>query len=590
MSECNVAAVHSKPGAAEVMASSVEWLAGFLLPALLAVLLTAAPSAPAEERILSYHSDITVDAEAELTIAETIEVRAEGNRIQRGIYRDFPTDYRDRFGNHYRVTFDVLRVTRDGVEEPWHSERRQNGVRVYVGDASRRLAPGDYRYTITYRTNRSVGYFENHDELYWNVTGVGWDFSIDAASARVRLPGAIAAGDITVTGFTGPFGSRAREVETATRSSEATIRATTELGPREGLTLVVTWPKGRVFEPSGMDRFGYLLLDNLGLLLALTTLVAVAGFLYLAWRRYGRDPEAGITFAHYEPPEGYSPGAVRYIRRMGYDNNTLTAAIVSLAVKGYLRIDQHGDDYTLEQKRSDEPLGPGEAALVNGLFADGMTLVLEQKNHARIGAAKRLHRKALKRHYQQTYFKNNAQWLVPTVVGSVLAFLAILAADLVTPLVVVVFLLNGLLQAAALYLMKSPTRRGRSLMDKLDGFELYLSVAEKDDLEIRHPPELTPELFERYLPFAIALGVATEWAEQFAAVLSGMSAAERSSYAPHWYRGDFHPHRVHRFVSDVGSSFSSAISSAGTPPGSSSGSGGGGSSGGGGGGGGGGGW
>lgn len=567
---------------------------GVFAVALAAVLAVAAlvvsPSAVAAERILSYHSDITVDAEAVLTIAETIEVRAEGNRIRRGIYRDFPTDYRDRFGNHYRVTFDVLRVTRDGAEEPWYRERRQNGVRVYIGDANRMLAPGSYRYTITYRTDRSVGYFEGHDELYWNVTGLGWDFGIDQASARVKLPGDLAASDITVTGFTGPFGSRASEVETATRNGEATIRTTTTLGPREGLTLVVTWPKGRVFEPSGLDRFGYLLLDNLGLLLALTTLFAVAGFLYFAWRRYGRDPEAGVTFAHYEPPEGYSPGAVRYIRRMGYDDDTLTAAIVSLAVKGYLRIDQSGDNYSLDQKRSNEPLGPGEAALVTGLFAEGVTLVFTDENHARIGEARRLHRKALKRHYYQAYFRNNAQWLVPTAAGSVLALLAILAAGLITPLVVVVFVLNGLLQAAALYLMKSPTRRGRSLMDKLDGFELYLKVAEKDDLEIRHPPELTPELFERYLPFAIALGVATQWAERFAAVLSRMSASERSAYSPHWYHGDFHPHRVHRFVDDVGSGFSSAIASAATPPGSSSGSGGGGFSGGGGGGGGGGGW
>ena len=138
--------------------------------------------------------------------------------------------------------------------------------------------------------------------------------------------------------------------------------------------------------------------------------------------------------------------------------------------------------------------------------------------------------------------------------------------------------------------MKSPTRRGRALMDKLAGFELYLGVAEKDDLNIAHPPELTPALFERYLPFAIALGVANEWGEQFSQVLSKMDRAERAAYSPRWYHGDFNPHRMSGFVNDVGSGFSSAIASAATPPGSSSGGGGGGFSGGGGGGGGGGGW
>ena len=154
----------------------------------------------------------------------------------------------------------------------------------------------------------------------------------------------------------------------------------------------------------------------------------------------------------------------------------------------------------------------------------------------------------------------------------------------------VVFVLNAAAHGVFVFLLKAPTRRGRALMDKLAGFELYLAVAEKDDLEIRHPPELTPELFERYLPFAIALGVENEWAEQFAAVLSRLGREERDAYSPRWYHGDFNAHSLDSFVSDVGSSFSTAIASAATPPGSSSGGGGGGFSGGGGGGGGGGGW
>jgi uncharacterized membrane protein len=196
----------------------------------------------------------------------------------------------------------------------------------------------------------------------------------------------------------------------------------------------------------------------------------------------------------------------------------------------------------------------------------------------------------LKRNYYNIYFRNNSEWLLPTVLGSVIAFVVLAVAELVNPAVVAVFALNGLMQALFLVLLKSPTRRGRILMDELDGFELYLKVAEKDDLNIQHPPELTPELFERYLPFAIALGVENDWAEQFASVLSRMDRAERAAYSPHWYRGDFNPHRLSGFVKDVGSGFSTAIASAATPPGSSSGSGGGGFSGGGGGGGGGGGW
>jgi uncharacterized membrane protein len=113
-------------------------------------------------------------------------------------------------------------------------------------------------------------------------------------------------------------------------------------------------------------------------------------------------------------------------------------------------------------------------------------------------------------------------------------------------------------------------------------------VAEKEDLKLRHPPDMTPALFEKYLPYAIALGVEQAWAEQFSEVFARMQANRDAGYSPAWYQGSFNPGRMGSFASSVGGKLSSAISSAATAPGSSSGSGG--SSGGGGGGGGGGGW
>jgi uncharacterized membrane protein YgcG len=417
-------------------------------------------------------------------------------------------------------------------------------------------------------------------------------FPIDRASAEVRLPERVPAEALTIEGYTGRYGSSGRDYEASVVTGAALIAATRILAPREGLTFVLSFPKGIVFEPDHLDRAGYILKDNLGLLLALVTLLLVSGYLFFAWRRHGRDPEAGVTFAHYEPPDGYSPGSVRYISRMGYDPDTLTSAVVNLAVKGYLTISKDDDDYVLTQTDSKEPLGPGEAALESVLFRDGAEVILDDECYELVGAARKAHKKALKRNYYNIYFIYNSHWLVPSFLGSALVFIFLLAEALVTPLVVLTFVINLVVQGLFLYLMRTPTRRGRALLDKLAGFELYLKVAEKDDLNIRHPPELTPVLFERYLPFAIALGVANEWSEQFAAVLSRMEASERMAYSPRWYHGNFHPHQLNSFVADVGSGFSTAIASAATPPGSSSGSGsgGGGFSGGGGGGGGGGGW
>jgi len=128
-------------------------------------------------------------------------------------------------------------------------------------------------------------------------------------------------------------------------------------------------------------------------------------------------------------------------------------------------------------------------------------------------------------------------------------------------------------------------------MDQIEGFKLFLSVAEKERLNLLNPPERTPELFEKYLPYALALDVEVQWTEQFAEIMA-QAAAAGAAYAPVWYSGrSWDGYAFTDFSSGLGGSFSGAIASSSAAPGSSSGfSGGGGSSGGGGGGGGGGDW
>ena len=120
---------------------------------------------------------------------------------------------------------------------------------------------------------------------------------------------------------------------------------------------------------------------------------------------------------------------------------------------------------------------------------------------------------------------------------------------------------------------------------------MYLDVAEKDDLRVRHGPERTLELFEKYLPYALALGVENAWAEQFADILAGIQAEGGGTTSMRWYSGpSLHSLGTGDFAGSLAGGLSGAISSATAPSGGSSGGGGGGSSGGGGGGGGGGGW
>src|SRR4029079_11459935 len=137
--------------------------------------------------------------------------------------------------------------------------------------------------------------------------------------------------------------------------------------------------------------------------------------------------------------------------------------------------------------------------------------------------------------------------------------------------------------------ISAPTPEGRAVLDHVSGFKQYLSITERERLDHMAPAADTPEIFEKYLPYAIALGVENRWAERFAGVLAAAAASGHQGFL--WYSGSTSPWSDPTgFADSVGSSLSSTISSASTAPGSSSGSGGGGFSGGGGGGGGGGGW
>ena len=540
----------------------------------------------AQEEILSYHSDIDILADASMVVTETITVRSEGNRIQRGIFRDFPTSYEDRFGNAYRVGFQPMSVSRDGNPEPWRMEPRANGFRIYIGDANSLMANGVHRYQLRYQTNRQIGYFDNNDELYWNVTGNGWGFPILEASATVSLPEQVPEPQLAVEDYTGVFGASGQAYTAQLNLGGASIASTSGLDPQEGHTVVLSFPKGIVYEPSSIDRFSFLLIDNSGLLIAIAALLLSAIYLLLIWKKVGRDPETGPIFPHYEPPAGYSPASARYINRMGYDKKVFTAAIINLAVKGYVRITNKDDVFTLDRISSKAEMAPGEKAALENLFRGKFSVELKDDNYKRISKAMRAHKKALRNDYLSIYFSKNSLYLSPSIVGTVLALVFIGLFNYVTIAVVIPFVLNFSMHGLFLKLMAAPSSRGRKLMDKLDGFKLYLEVAEKEDLNLKHPPELTPELFEKYLPFAIALEVEHEWSDQFTKVFLALKADTGTVYAPIWYHGQFNSLEMGNFADNIGSELSSTISSASTAPGSSSESGGGGFSGGGGGGGG----
>ncbi len=549
----------------------------------------------ADERILDYHSDILVRQNGSIEVTETIKVRAEGQQIRRGIYRDYPTRYKDGLGNDVQVDYEPISVLRDGLMEDFHSESRPNGVRTYFGEADRLLSPGDYTYTFRYNAGRMLGFFDTHDELYWNVTGLGWDFPIDAASAAVWFEFDLQPDTIEIDAYTGSAGAQGSDFEARVDASgRAQISTTRPLGPRQGLTIVVGWPKGYIEEPGLASKTAWLLSDNANLLVALAGLLGLIAYYVPLWHHFGRDPEKGPIVTRYEPPSDLSPASLRYIRQMHYDDKAMTAAIINLAVKGYLRIEKSGKQHTLHrQEPSENPaaLAAGEKSLLSALFSDGSDIALDNKNHKVLGRARSLHRASLKRDYANRYFRTNGAMNLPGILlVVVVAIVALNVGSGPTPLVFAVIAVMLVMICVFAVLMKQPTGLGRKILDEMEGFKEFLQIAEKDELNLRNPPEKTPALFESYLPFALALGVDQQWSERFARILAGLRSPDGSPYHPSWYHGSWNGMNLSSATSSLSSGLGRAISSSVSAPGSSSGGGGGGSSGGGGGGGGGGGW
>jgi uncharacterized membrane protein YgcG len=631
-----------------------------LILAALAALILAVPAA-AEERILSYDSRIAIQPDASLDVTETIRVNVENDRIKHGLEREIPTRYKGKAGQRIRVGFELLETRLDGEPAQNSVRARANGVRIRIGDPDAFVSTGEHSYTIRYRATRMLGRFDQYDELYWNVTGNGWIFPIDRASATITLPTATAFS--RPSAYTGPFGNDTGHARVTAQSPGSITFATTQpLGPGEGLTVAAAFPKGVVALPDAATRLGWWASDVAPPAIAILGLVGLLGYLWTAYRRKGRDPAEGTVVPIFSPPDGLSPAAMRYVTKQKFDNRGFAAALIEAAIKGHVKIEEESALLGLTKKRfllgtatpASQSLEAPEQAAIRTLVDTGERLEMDNEHHSTFSAANKLLAERFDKRFAGTAFHRNIEWalaaLIVWAVGAIFTAAAVAYGEgmisfgfafLPVGLLVTAFLLwrgapssgtggclvkgvAGLLAIgggfmgfpflamalssgnwipiaiAALGLpfaissfiwIDAPTREGRAMLDRIAGFKQYLSITEKDRLDRMQAPEDTLQLFEKYLPYAIALDVENRWADRFAAQLAAASAAGTAGSTFAWYSGTSSPwNDTGGFVSGLGDSMSSAISSASTAPGSSSGSGGGGFSGGGGGGGGGGGW
>lgn len=565
----------------------------------------SSPAAAEAERILSFDSRIQVEPDSSLTVTETIKVRATGDQIKRGVYRDFPIYNQYPDGSGHQVGFETVEVKRNGEVIDYFTEPRGMAVRVYMGDRTFHIDPGLYTFALTYKTSRQLRYFEDFDELNWNVTGNDWAFPIDAASATVVMPAG--ASVVQQAAYTGLAGAQGRDW-TAGKDGDGnpTFQTTRPMVIGEGLTVAVAWPKGLVAEPDAMANFLWWLRGFMGFLVPAGGIGLIFLIYYMKWTRHGRDPDAGTIIPLFEPPNGLAPAAARYVRKMGYDKKALGAAIINLAVKGRIAIqDDDQGDYELRQLTNapDPSLSDSERSMEDALFAEGGTVTLNRSNQVLLRRAVLGLSRSLEDIYKGSHFTRK---LAGMGKGLLLSFVTLGATGFamtqypvpIFGIHIGAFAMPGAFIALVtinimfIIVMKAPTDKGRALLDGIEGFRMYLGVAEQGRLNMLNPPERTPELFEKYLPYAIALDVENEWGEQFNDVLAAASEnLNEGGYRPSWYRGGYDSRgwtTGAAFASGIGLSIGGSLSSSSSPSGS--GSGGGGSSGGGGGGGGGGGF
>jgi len=554
----------------------------------------------AQERIIDFHSDIEVLSDATMRVHETIVIAlAEGKR---GLYRDFPTDYVDRYTIKHVVNFAIEKITLHNNTVPYEIIVLENGKRIRIGDPNRPLSGGIYTYDLFYTTNRQLGFFEKHDELYWNVTGNGWYMPIEHASARVKLPSGIASDKISVEGYAG----FKREKGAAYRAriigeSKAEWNTTAPLMPAQGLTLVITWPKGHVAAPTLFTQLYYFLKDNLGFVWLLFGMLFFVLYCIYSWLRFKKEQISGTIIPLFYPPKDYGPAHVRYLSRFGYDNKAFAAEIINMAVHGFITIESKGNFftgvYTLHQnEQSAHEYSPYYKKLANMLFPEEKQLVLNQRNtyivHPAVEYVTSHLSISLDRFFN--YYSLQLMAACSIAITSFAGFLFFGHQQIELLFLPLVFFAVSLI--IFYYTLRGYTQEGRKLYEDIEGFKLFLSTAESERMKIiGTPPTRTPELYEKYLPYAVALGVEEQWSTQFASIFDKLMQ-QGTPYTPLWYVGPFNYRHSNMFASELGKSLtnsvatSSVISSSDNAPGSSSGSGGGGSSGGGGGGGGGGSW
>jgi uncharacterized membrane protein len=516
-----------------------------LLAICLAVFLFGRPVFAALRQLVIQHFDdeVIVSEDGTIDVTETIQAHFSGENWH-GLYRMIPTEYTNPEGLNYSLLIDHIAVTdSDGHSLKYEQSRegRYTKFKIYIPHAD------DSTHTVVlhYRVLDAIRFFEDHDELYWNVTGNDWEVPIQSASAHLALPAGVSG--LHAIAYTGALNSRAQDAVVEIRDNAVDVHSTRPLSFHQGLTVVIGFDKGFVHAPSGATRFVQFLRSNTPLLIP----IGVFFLMFWLWWTRGRGPERQAIAVQYEPPDKLTPGECGTLVDNEAAMRDITATLVDLAVKGYLTIEQkdqshllglsHTKDYIFHLKK---PAGewasarPHEAQMLAALFDNGASTdvkLSDLQNHfytqlpairdsifaALMTDKYYLHRPDTVR---QGYFGAGLAIGFLMVAGN--GFLA-RASGIASPTWIIAGIASGLIICVFGYFMSARTVTGQRALEKVLGFEDFLGRTQKDQIERL---QTTPDLFEKFLPYAMALHVEKKWVQAFSGI---------AMQPPSWYQGSY---------------------------------------------------
>ncbi|MBT8337773.1 MAG: DUF2207 domain-containing protein [Gemmatimonadetes bacterium] len=545
----------------------------------------AAAAAPQQRELtlLEFNATLTVEEGGGLEVVEALRFRFDGS--WNGVFRSIPVEMEDSRGLRDRIRLDIRSIV-DGagnrLEHEISREGRNRKIKIWVPDAMDR----EETVSIRYGVRNGLRFFENHDELYWNVTGNEWEIPIRRAVARVVLPPGTTGRRTSF--FTGAYGSVQSE-GAVTEIEEGFLFETADLGFREGLSVVVGWDPGVVERPTALDRALWILSLNWPLLAPLLSLV----LMWRLWLARGKDPEGRPIVPQYDPPEGLSPAAAGTLVDNTVDMRDITATLVDLAVRGHLRIEEEEQgtferllskpDYRFVRLHHDvSGLAPHERILLAALFDEDDVVTTDDLENDFYREIPKIKKAIYAELVEAGYYGRRPDSVqgayvgIGIVVGGIATaiFLFFANAAGAAPLAAIIGGIGAGIPVIGFgIVMPARTVRGARTMEQILGFEEFLTRVDSDRFRRMIKG---PEQFEAFLPFAMALSVDKQWAGAFERIYA--EAAARSSG---WYVGrngstSFTPSHLVSDLSSVSSRTSSAMASAPRSSSSSSGFGGGG--------------